>query len=113
VFFGWNKRGIMNHIVKVAGLKNGIFKLYADTKREEFRSIWYHEMLDTITAVYQIGFIEDTEINLVSVEALKNLNLKQFRIRTAIEYLFVTAGVNVQIGQLTRILRFKRMAIIS
>jgi hypothetical protein len=72
---GWNKRELSNHIGKVLDLKNGIFKLFTDVELEEFRSVWYLGMADNITSVYQVGFIDDTGINFISVESPKNLSL--------------------------------------
>jgi hypothetical protein len=72
-FDGWNKRGLNNHIEKVLGLKNGIFKLYTSFYLDEFRSIMFHGTFHSITVVYQVGFIEDTGINFISVESMKNL----------------------------------------
>jgi hypothetical protein len=45
-FNGWNKRGLCNHVDKVLGLKNGIFRIYTNDDNENLRSIWYHGDFD-------------------------------------------------------------------
>jgi hypothetical protein len=52
-FNGWNRRGLGNHIGKVLGLKNGIFRIYLNGEVEDLRSVWYHCDFDQIIAIYQ------------------------------------------------------------
>jgi hypothetical protein len=41
-FNGWNRRGLGNHVGKVLGLKNGIFRINTNGEIEDLRSVWNH-----------------------------------------------------------------------
>jgi hypothetical protein len=47
----WNKKGLMNHIRKIIGLKDPIFNLYAEYEIEDIRSIWFMGKIKEITAI--------------------------------------------------------------
>jgi hypothetical protein len=109
-FNGWNRRGLGNHIGKVLGLKNGIFKIYTNGEVEDLRSVWFHGDFDQVTAIYQAGFVEGEGLNFTSVETFKNLRLWQFRLSTLCNVNFVSLGENVEIGKFIKIIKYTRCA---
>jgi hypothetical protein len=109
-FNGWNKKRLGNHVRKVLGLKNGVFRIYTNGDNEDLRTIWYHGDFDQVTAIYQGGFVDGAGLNLISVESFNNLGLWQIRLRTMSNYNFVSAGVNLKPGQLIKIFKFMKCA---
>jgi hypothetical protein len=74
------------------------------------RSVWYHGDIDQITAIYQAGFVEGPGKKFTSVESYEKLGLWQIRLRSVSEYNFVSAGVNIELGQLIKILKLMKCA---
>jgi hypothetical protein len=74
-FNGLNRRGLGNHIGKVLGLKNGIFKIYTNGENELLRSVWYHGDIDQVTAIFQAGFVEGPGLEFTNVESYDKLGL--------------------------------------
>jgi hypothetical protein len=47
-FEGWNKRGLINQIGKVIGVKRGIFEIGSEMKYKCYRSLFYQDNYDPI-----------------------------------------------------------------
>jgi hypothetical protein len=71
-FDGWNRRGLGNHIGKVLGLKNDIFRIYTNGENELLRSVWYHGDVNHIQQYIKQVLLKDRELILRALKVLKS-----------------------------------------
>jgi hypothetical protein len=105
-FDGWNKRGLINHIGRVVGVKNGLFQINSNSYQNDFNSIFYYGSFKKLRAVYKKGNSQQTGLNFLSIENNDKLGLWQFRFRSEGRYSFLTFGKNFKIGDMIRIIKF-------
>jgi hypothetical protein len=89
-FSGWNKMGLMSHLGKMLGFKQGYFDFYTRNEISAFRSIFYHKNFEVIKAVYRINSDMDLSDRCINLESPRTKNLRQFRLRELKGYNFGT-----------------------
>jgi hypothetical protein len=90
--------------------EKGTFDFYVSVECSLYRSIFYYNEFDSVIAM----FPEDESMDLLSrcilVEDLKKLKLWLFRLKRLSCYSCITVDENLEVGQLTKILKFTEKA---
>jgi hypothetical protein len=104
-FDGWNRKGLINHISKMMGMKSGLFDIYVDTENDPYRSIFYYNEFRSIKAVNREGDSINRMSKCILVKNHRKMKLWQFRLRNLCGYSCITVDENLEIGQIVRIIK--------
>jgi hypothetical protein len=105
-FDGWNKIGIMSHIGKMFGLKNGYIEFSLKSNLNVYRSINYYKKITELSGKY----VFDSRFNLKDryelIYCRGRMGLRQFLIRNMETYNFSTFYEFLNMKQLVELIKF-------
>jgi hypothetical protein len=105
-FDGWNKIGVMSHIGKMFGLKNGYIEFSLKENLNVYRSLNYYKEITNISGRYVFDSRFILKDRCILIDNRSRLGLKQVMIRNMESYNFSTFDENLNMKQLAFLIKF-------